>query len=119
MGVIKEERIGNQRLILGDCLKVMPLLGRFDAVVTDPPYGIGDIMVGSGRFAVLCKRMGGDDGWDKSPPPRVGFPERLSDDCMGRKLSRLAAVAGLAGMGQDQRRSNLCNHRACVVKYGL
>lgn len=37
----REERIGGQRLILGDCLQVMPTLGRFDAVVTDPPYGIG------------------------------------------------------------------------------
>lgn len=36
----KEERIGGQRLILGDCLEVMPTLGRFDAVVTDPPYGM-------------------------------------------------------------------------------
>ena len=36
----REERIGNQRLILGDCLEVMPLLGRVDAVVTDPPYGV-------------------------------------------------------------------------------
>lgn len=41
MTIIKEERIGGQRLILGDCLDVMPMLGRFDAVVTDPPYGIG------------------------------------------------------------------------------
>ena len=41
MTIIREERIGWQRLILGDCLQVMPLLGRFDAVVTDPPYGIG------------------------------------------------------------------------------
>jgi len=41
MGIIKEERIGGQRLILGDCLEVMPLLGKVDAVVTDPPYGIG------------------------------------------------------------------------------
>jgi len=38
---VREERIGNQRLILGDCLEVMPTLGRVDAVVTDPPYGIG------------------------------------------------------------------------------
>lgn len=38
MTIIKEERIGGQRLILGDCMKVMPELGRFDAVVTDPPY---------------------------------------------------------------------------------
>ena len=42
MGIVKEERIGGQRLILGNCLEVMPLLGEFDAVVTDPPYGIGE-----------------------------------------------------------------------------
>ena len=28
-------------LILGDCREVLPTLGRVDAVVTDPPYGIG------------------------------------------------------------------------------
>lgn len=37
--ILKDVRIGNQRLILGDCLAVMPTLGRFDAVVTDPPLG--------------------------------------------------------------------------------
>ena len=41
MTIIREERIGNQRLLLGDCLAVMPTLGRFDACITDPPYGIG------------------------------------------------------------------------------
>ena len=40
MGIVKEERIGDCRLILGDCLEVMPTLGKVDAVVTDPPYGI-------------------------------------------------------------------------------
>ena len=39
--IIKDVTIGDCRLILGDCLEVMPLLGEFDAVVTDPPYGIG------------------------------------------------------------------------------
>ena len=29
-------------LILGDCLEVLPTLGRFGALVTDPPYGIAD-----------------------------------------------------------------------------
>ena len=38
MTILKEERIGGQRLLLGDCLAVMPMLGRFDAVVTSPPY---------------------------------------------------------------------------------
>jgi adenine-specific DNA-methyltransferase len=35
----RHERIGECDLYLGDCLEVMPHLGRFDAVVTDPPYG--------------------------------------------------------------------------------
>ena len=46
MGIVREERIGNQRLILGDCLQVMPTLGRFDAMLTDPPYGLGKRMQG-------------------------------------------------------------------------
>lgn len=38
MGIIREERIGDCRLIQGHCLEVMPTLGAVDAVVTDPPY---------------------------------------------------------------------------------
>jgi DNA modification methylase len=37
----REEIIGDARLILGDCREVLPTLPRVDAVVTDPPYGIG------------------------------------------------------------------------------
>jgi len=37
----REEIIGDCRLILGDCLEVLPTLGKVDAVVTDPPYGCG------------------------------------------------------------------------------
>jgi site-specific DNA-methyltransferase (adenine-specific) len=33
--------IGPHRLACGDCLEVLPTLGKVDAVVTDPPYGIG------------------------------------------------------------------------------
>ena len=42
----KEEVIGDCRLLLGDCLEIMPLLGPVDAVVTDPPYGLGKRMRG-------------------------------------------------------------------------
>jgi DNA modification methylase len=38
----KKEIIGDCTLYLGDCMDVMPLLGKVDAVVTDPPYGIGE-----------------------------------------------------------------------------
>lgn len=36
----KEVIIGDCRLLLGDCMEIMPTLGRVDAVVTDPPYGM-------------------------------------------------------------------------------
>ena len=37
----RKEVIGSCELYLGDCLEILPLLGKVDAVVTDPPYGIG------------------------------------------------------------------------------
>src|SRR5690349_13160714 len=69
----REEIIGDCRLILGDCLEVLPTLGKVDAVVTDPPYGIGE---DGGRFRsrkgqghrVLPKM-----DWDYSPPPKRVF----------------------------------------------
>ncbi len=36
--IVREVIIGNCRLIQGDCLEVMPTLGKVDAVITDPPY---------------------------------------------------------------------------------
>ena len=68
--ILKDVRIGNQRLILGDCLQVMPTLGRFDAVVTDPPYGIDFAHggndrsgIGGGQYATKFakKKIAGDD----------------------------------------------------------
>lgn len=35
------ETIGRATLYLGDCRDILPRLGKVDAVVTDPPYGIG------------------------------------------------------------------------------
>lgn len=62
MGALKVEKIGNQTLILGDCLAVMPTLGRFDAVVTDVPYGISQESGGLRRLD-----YGAWDGADATP----------------------------------------------------
>jgi site-specific DNA-methyltransferase (adenine-specific) len=36
--IIREEQIGDARLILGDSLLVMPMLGKVDHIICDPPY---------------------------------------------------------------------------------
>lgn len=33
------ERIGAATLYLGDCQEILPIIGKVDAVITDPPYG--------------------------------------------------------------------------------
>jgi len=37
----KEVVIGECRLLLGSCEEILPVLDRVDAILTDPPYGIG------------------------------------------------------------------------------
>lgn len=72
--IVREVTIGNCRLIQGDCLDVMPTLGRFDAVVTDPPYGIGE----DGGAQRTRGRKGYSKhkkkDWDKSRPAEQVFP---------------------------------------------
>ena len=61
----REEIIGDARLILGDCREILPTLGKVDAVVTDPPYGIGmdGGNVGYKGFNNFEKK-----GWDSARP---------------------------------------------------
>ncbi len=49
----------------GDCREVLPLLGGFDIVLTDPPYGIGDKMQGGTWGAV--QKYADFRAWDKAP----------------------------------------------------
>lgn len=51
--------IGDATLYHGDCMDVLPTLGKVDAVVTDPPYGIAHKTHGQ-RF-VHAKPIAGDD----------------------------------------------------------
>ena len=51
----RREQIGDATLYLGDCREILPLLPKVDAVVTDPPYGIGGGRGGDARdFAKGC-----------------------------------------------------------------
>lgn len=62
---MREEIIGRARLILGDCRDVLPTLPKVDAVVTDPPYGIGAAKMNLG--GCVASRMAKAD-WDDERP---------------------------------------------------
>tara|TARA_R110000868_G_C10586168_1_gene739125 strand:- start:42 stop:662 length:621 start_codon:yes stop_codon:yes gene_type:complete len=59
-------QIGNATLYLGDCAEILPTLGKFDAVVTDPPYGLKRFEKGSLRFDKKGEYKEGIE-WDKKP----------------------------------------------------
>lgn len=59
----RKEVIGDCTLYLGDCREVVPSLQDFDALVTDPPYGIN--ITKSNRLAV-SRGLGGKS-WDDEP----------------------------------------------------
>jgi DNA modification methylase len=79
----REQLAENIFVYQGDNREVLPTLGRFDACVTDPPYGIGE----SGKknrtrgkssniwgrsktgSAVAYATDYGDDAWDQEPAP--------------------------------------------------
>jgi site-specific DNA-methyltransferase (adenine-specific)/modification methylase len=66
--------IGRATLYLGDCRDILPTLPKVDAVVTDPPYGIG--ITRSNRLAV-SRGMGGKS-WDDETPTTEFLAEILA-----------------------------------------
>jgi DNA modification methylase len=69
---VRKETIGNATLYLGDCLEILPTLPHMDAVITDPPYGIGadrNLRANKrhGNAAVASKDYG-EAAWDSRPP---------------------------------------------------
>lgn len=59
----RKEIIGNCELYLGDCRDILPTIGKIDAVVTDPPYGIG---INKSNRLSISKGHGGES-WDDKP----------------------------------------------------
>jgi DNA modification methylase len=70
---VRVEQIGDCTLYLGDMLDVLPTLGKFDACVTDPPYGIGK----DGQKRTTGGNGGRKSydfrGWDATRPPPEAF----------------------------------------------
>jgi DNA modification methylase len=66
---MEKQIIGNATLYLGDCREILPTLGRFDLLCTDPPYGIGEAAgKNKTRGKIAEARDYGNDNWDDKPP---------------------------------------------------
>jgi DNA modification methylase len=68
---------GRVRLYRGDCLEVLPFVGKVDAVVTDPPYGM-DYQSARSRSGPRFDRIAGDDAapvewFGLIQPPKCAF----------------------------------------------
>lgn len=72
--------IGNATLYLGDCAEILPTLGQFDAVVTDPPYGI-DVGKNKYKSVMAAQRDYGVNDWDEQPITKkiVDLMRNISD----------------------------------------
>lgn len=68
----RKEVIGKATLFLGDCRDVLPMLPKVDAVVTDPPYGIGE-SGGKARTRGCSKANHERLEWDSETPPQEVF----------------------------------------------
>jgi site-specific DNA-methyltransferase (adenine-specific) len=65
--VMKVE-IGDAVLYLGDCLEILPTLPKVDAVITDPPYGVGfSGKVAKQRDGGVSRSVGGYESTTDTP----------------------------------------------------
>ena len=65
--IFEKVQIGDATLYCGDCLEILPTLPKVDAVVTDPPFGVGNFVQTSGNVRGVAVE------WNDSPPSAEVF----------------------------------------------
>lgn len=116
MSVLREERIGGQRLILGDCLGVIISIGMVDHIFCDPPYE--DIMHNAKSSGSRTMRADGGgelksldfEGIDSI---RDDFVRISSEVCRGWFIS-FCAPEGVGRWADAINNSSMKYKRACI-----
>ena len=113
----RREVIGDAELYLGDCLEILPHLPKVDAVITDPPYGIGfkygeEYVDHSGK--AYMKLMGAFRGYPlallqypeemmRYVVPILGAPDECFIWCYNSMNERQSRIWGFWGLSVDWR----------------
>jgi site-specific DNA-methyltransferase (adenine-specific)/modification methylase len=65
--------IGDATLYLGDCMDILPTLPKVDAVITDPPFGVGNFVQTTGNIRGRGDLKGSSVQWNEYAPPPEFF----------------------------------------------
>ena len=65
--------IGTATLYRGDCREVLPTLPKFDLILTDPPFGVGNFVQTSGNLRGRGDMVGRPVQWNDAPPDESVF----------------------------------------------
>lgn len=118
---MKKVVIGDATLYLGDCMDILPTLGKVDAVITDPPYGInkdGQVRTTGGNGGRKAYEFLGWDGERPSEEVFNAILAKANKHCLwgGQLFCRLAAANhALACVGQGAAHQSV-GRRTCVDK---
>lgn len=66
-------KIGDATLYLGDCMGILPTLDKVDAVITDPPFGVGNFVQTTGNIRGRGELKGKLVQWNESAPTAEFF----------------------------------------------
>jgi modification methylase len=111
-------------LYLGDCREILPTLGKVEAVVTSPPYNLGNTAVGSGGMpgkklghyadGARGKARGGMGKWSGGP---LAFGYGVHDDAMPHDVyvSWQKEVISLCWSRLTDRGAIFYNHKPRVM----
>lgn len=110
----KKEIIGNATLYLGDCLEILPTLEKVDAVITDPPYGIGfkyeeSYVDTEEKYGDLLEPLQGapvallqyPEEMMRLVVPVLGPPDKCLAWCYPSNIARQFRLWGLWGLSAD------------------
>ena len=86
--------IGDCQLYQGDCLEILPTLGKVDAMVTDPPYGL--------ELGVATDKRGGHHGLAK--PAYASYADTLEN------FNLIVRPAVRQALALAKRGAVFCNH---------
>lgn len=107
--------IGDATLYLGDCREILPTLPRVDAVITDPPYGIGFkyhgsyVDEGGAKYMDLISMLRGypiallqyPEEMMRYCVPVLGAPDECFTWCYNSNLGRQSRIWGFWGVAVD------------------